>query len=259
MLSYADRLRRAGDDDNQNNHTSITPQLLESGTAQNPYSNYQFAFPVNLSLFTLNQPSLAEDQHIISLLLCDLYNILAIAANSQVAPLSHSIYEYIVSQHDQLLSYLTDQDYIHTNISTPVSGPTSFDANDLCITSLRLSIFILTSSLFSSHDEEGAHQTQNLANLASRLRVLLSSTVSGMHIDTNWMPFLGALMWCHAIGLRFAGPQLDRTWFMMHFLRVAQLTALESWEETSRSIEVIVCTLEQIGRVRVGLRGRKIK
>jgi hypothetical protein len=41
---------------------------------------------------------------------------------------------------------------------------------------------------------------------------------------------------------------------MMHFLRVAQLSALESWEETSRSIEVIVCTLERIGRVSVGLR-----
>jgi hypothetical protein len=254
VLSYADRLRRAGDDDSHSNHTSITPQLLGSGTAQYPYSDYQFAFPINLSLFTLNQPSLAKDQHIIYLLLCDLHNILAIAANRQIAPLSHSVYEYVVFQYDQLLPYITDQDHIHTDISTLVPGPTSLDANDLCIAPLRLSIFILTSFLFSSHDEEGAHQTQNLANLVSRLRALLSSTVSGIHINTNWAPFLGALVWCHAIGLRFAGPQFDRTWFMMHFLRVAQLSALESWEETSRSIEVIVCTLERIGRVSVGLR-----
>ena len=249
VLSYADRLRRVGGTDNFNNHSSRTLLVEQDGDLQSKLADNEFHFPVNISLFTLRQPNLSDGDQLVHCLLCDLHYTLSIAVRSQKTPPSSLRYYYIVSIHEQLFPYIIGQDRTSTDTSTLVPGPTSLEVNDSRITPLRLAIFILTSWVLFSSGDQLESQSLGLANLASRLRVLLSSTVSGLHINANWMPYPGALMWCHAIGVRFAGLQCDRTWFMMHFLRLAQLSTLESWEEASKSIHAIVSGLEQIMRV----------
>jgi hypothetical protein len=211
-----------------------------------PNSEYQFASPVDLSLFTLSQPSLA-DRHSISDLLCDLYHILSIATSSQATALSRPTYEYVVSRHNQLISYISNHGHPNTSQFLPISSSTV--ANDPHLTALRLCTLILTSYLLSSHYKTKEDQTKNLTNLVSQLRALLNSSASELHNRVGWLPFPGALVWCHAIGLRFAGSRRDRTWFLMEFLRVAHLCILETWEKTSKSMEVIVCGLVRIERV----------
>ena len=238
ILSYVDCLRRAGDNDHLN-HTSSGPRPHEQNTRSYPYYNDQFATPLDFSLFTFGQPSLGEDHHLTYVLLSDLYDIVSIAASYQTSPLKHSTYDYLISKHEQLLPYISNQDLTKTDHFISNLGTTTLDA----VAPLRLSTFILTSCLLSSHDE---YLPQRPVKLVSQLRSLLSS-----RNHTNWTPFQGALVWCLAIGLRFADPRRDRTWFLMQFLRVTHLCVLETWDETSRSLELLVYGLERIGPVMV--------
>jgi len=234
LISYADRLRRAGDND----RTSSNPRPHKQGTRSYTYSNYQFALPLDSLLFTFGQPSLAEKHYPIYVLLSDLYHILSIAADRRITSLNPTVYDYIISEHRKPLPYVSNQDPIKTDhISNPDTATLDI------VAPLRLSTFILTSYLLSGHDE---YQTQSTAQLVSHLRSLLNS-----RNHTNWVPFQGALVWCLAIGLRFANPQRDRTWFLMQFMRVSHRCVLEMWYETSRSLEVLVPSLERIRRASV--------
>ncbi|TAQ87783.1 hypothetical protein B7494_g3881 [Chlorociboria aeruginascens] len=223
ILSYADRLRRAANNDNTYNHTSSSFILIDS----HPHPDYQFIFPFDFALFTLGQAGLNENYNLDYTVLSNLYHILSMATSSQVSPPNRSTYEYLLSQHERLRSHITDQDTI--------------SANNPRIAPVCLSTFILTSSLLAPHN--------NLPALASQLRTLLGSTTNGPHKYAHWTPFLGALIWCHAIGLRFADARRDRTWFLMQFLRAAQLGMLERWEETGRSTSAVVGGLERIGEL----------
>lgn len=189
-----------------------------------------------------------EEHHFIHILLCDLYHILFIAACRQTAPLHHSTYEYVTSRHKELLSHVLDQEPANTLHPAHESSTTSNDTNDQRIAPLRLSVLILTSWILSSSEKQDKDQAQNLTGLTARLRALLDSSNSGLHHQIKWLPFPGALMWCHAIGLRFGDQRYDRMWFLMQFLRVSHLGVLETWEETSRSLEMIVRSLERTGR-----------
>jgi hypothetical protein len=235
LLSHADRLRRAGGDAKQVDRPF--PGSQPHGLDLHPplYPNYQFAFPIDLSLFTLDKSRVAEDEYV-QVLLCDLYYLLALAAERQ-APLSHITYEYILCLHRQLLPYIPDS--IDINNSTPPPASTSSHADIQSREPLRLSVFILTSCLLSDPSES---QSRNLAALATQLRSVLGLT----HNLTTWTPFPGALVWCYAIGLRFADPQRDRTWFLMQFLRTSHACTMKTWEETSKSIEVVTYGLERI-------------
>ena len=253
MLSYTDRLRRARDDENSHhNHISGSIQSLIQNADPQLDPDSQFADPIDFSVFTFGQRSIAEDDRLVQALLCDLYHILSIAASHQMALPSRLTYERVISLHQSLLSHILDQDTPSNGHPIPTPRHISSDATRSnnhyqLIAPLQLSTFILTSYLLFSSRNGEAPQTQSLARLASRLRALLDSRRRD-HISSCWLPFPGALAWCHAIGLRFADPQRDRTWFLMQFLRVTHLSVLETWEETSRSIEMVVYGLERVGR-----------
>lgn len=231
------------DSEGGHNQTSLGLYTSQHHTNQQLYPEYQMALPADFSLFIFGHPSLPEGNHVVYTLLCDLYHILSIAATSHIAPLTSSTYEYILSQHRHLLFYISDQDAANTDDSISIFSSPPGNADDLHIAPLRLSVFILTSCLLCRRDEKEEGQAQNLARLAARLRALLTA---GSRDDAIWMPFLGALIWCRAIGLRFADRH-DRTWFVMQFLCSAQNGVLKMWEETSRCMDIIVCSLERIG------------
>lgn len=237
LLSCVDCLRRAGNNDHLADASMADPHFYEQEARTHSYFKYQFALPLHSSLFTFGQPCLAEDNHPIYALLSELYDTLSISVRRQSLPTSRSIYNRLVSRHEELLPHISYQDHPKTNhlISNPAA--TIPDT----IAPLRLSIFILLSCLLSANEK---HQTQSSVKLASQLRIMLSS-----RNHTNWEPFQGALIWCLAIGLRFADARPDRTWFMMQFLRVTHRCVLSTWDEASRSLEVVVYGLERVGRV----------
>jgi hypothetical protein len=242
LLFHADRLRRAGGDAKQFDRSFPGPYLYGPDLHPPLCSNDRFTFPADLSLFTLSQKCLAEDQYI-QVLLCDLYHLLALATDWQTS-LDHSTYEYILCLQKQLLPYVPEQCFLDLNSSTsPPAFASSNKDNKFC-EPLRLSIFILTSCLLSDPSES---QSRNLAALATQLRFVLGLA----HNHTTWFPFPGALVWCYAIGLRFADPQRDRTWFLMQFLRTSHACAMKSWEETSKSMEVVTYGLERIRHITV--------
>lgn len=223
LLSYADRIRRAGNLDNR--------QVRQ-------YSNFQVSFPLDLSMFNLGQSSWIEDHLLIYSPLNDLYRIFSMVSGGQNLSLNRSDYDFLTSQHQSLAQYIPSEHLADKENFISSLGPESHDA----ITALRLSTMILTSSVLSDNEIMVA----KLAGLASQLRSLLSA-----NNYPNWNPLQGMLVWCLAIGLRFADPQRDRTWFLMQFLRVTHLCVLEAWDVTSRSLEVLVGGLERIGRVSI--------
>jgi len=236
MLSHADHLRRMNIHPDQialHDANTERTRSLPGGTR----------LPGNYWPFTFGSPTLAESYDANYVLLCDLRHILGIAESSKI-PISRSAHDYIISQHAKLLSHIEDP-------LGSALGPPSLVVNESRNAPIRLSIFMLTECLLNGNGMECEEQASRLSFLVSRLRDLLRASDSKLHISAEWTPFRGALMWCHAIGLRFAGTQSDRTWFMMHFLRVAQHSALERWTETSTSMEMIVGGLEWIGSVSV--------
>ena len=235
LLSCVDCLRRAGNNGHLAHASTADPHKQDA--RMHSYFKYQFALPLQSSLFTFGQPCHAGDHHLIYTLLGDLYDTLSIATICQSSSISRSIYDRLISRQEELLPHISCQDY--NKKGHPISNycTTILDT----IAPLRFSIFILISCLLFGND---IYQTQSPVKLASQLRVLLSSPN-----HTSWEPFQGALVWCLAIGLRFADARLDRTWFMMQFLRVAHRCVLNAWDETSKSLEVVVYGLERIGRV----------
>jgi hypothetical protein len=248
MLLYTDRLRQTASNEYDRDYLSHKHHSSQESSYLNPYPNYQFALPVDFSLFTFNHPSVDGDDHLIYVLLSNLYSIVSIAASCGISPIGRSNYEYLLSQHDELRHSIRHQGETHNTRVFPTSNLFSFNDDNIFIMSVRLSTFILTSYLLSSSEEE-EKPTQETARLATRLRTLLSSSTGQTYSHTDWMPFPGASVWCYAIGIRFADPQRDRTWFLMQFLRVAHMGVLETWDETSRSLEAITCGLERIRRV----------
>lgn len=250
MLSYADRLRRTGDHDNRYIHASRGSHISEPDMEPQRYHDYQFAFPFDLSLFTLGQPILNDAHHLLYDPLQELYRILSISTSFQPGSLSGSTYDYVVSLHNRLFPYLPNQELALTNSPVPDLGHTLADANDWRIAPARLSTFILTSYLLCNNAEK-EEDSRALTKLASSLRTLLGSAVDVSRNHADWIPFPGALLWCHAIGVQFAHPGHDRTWFLMQFLRVSHPSILEAWEATSRSrSDCIQSGTDRLGRNR---------
>jgi len=237
LLSRADRLRRTSSNARPPYGSFSNSQSDEPDSDLRLRANYQFALPVDLTLFTLNHTSMNKDQYI-HVLLCDLYLLLAPNVDWH-NPLYPPTYEYVVGLHNQLLPYILDQDLSSMHSSTSAPTYTSSGIDNQFYGPLRQSLFILTSCLLTNPCEG---EPQSLSSLVSKLRSMLSL----VHNHIAWTPFPGALVWCYAIGLRFADPQLDQKWFLMQFLRVSHSCTMKKWEETAKSMEVVTYGLERI-------------
>lgn len=193
-----------------------------------------------LSVFTLGQQSLPTDYGIVFTLLEDLYDIILISAGvNKTSRTKEEIHRYVASKHRAMFPYFESRSNAEASAEIHPSTP----AEDYRIAPLRLLILILCSCL--QYGFKPGHDSV-LANLASQLRQLLES--SGMLADyhAQWMPFVGALVWCYAIGVRFAEGKRDRTWFLMQFLRTSQSYILDATEVTSSSISMVLDGLEGI-------------
>jgi hypothetical protein len=196
-------------------------------------SSTQFLFPVDFVLFTFGDRCPSEDNTQIHSLLVDFYSILSIAEASRDPLVAATTHDYMAYQRQ--LSYqhifLDDIQGINHRIEeNTMSAP------------IHLCIFLLGSYLLS-----GSHiyEASSLAQIASKIRTHFSSTSIGLAYTTACIPFPGALLWCYAVGVRFAGPE-DKTWFLMQFLRVSHWGFLEKREQACKSLLLVVNALENV-------------
>jgi hypothetical protein len=201
--------------------------------------DFQFSCPVDFALFTLGHKRSSWEISPIYSLMMELHNVLSIADSSRVTPVSKHSYDYVASRWNHL-----SQDIVayagQEEISNGINENTS-------TAPIRLCIFMLASYLLSSQE---LYQNQSLSQLASQMRALLSVTGIGVDYHTAWIPFPGTLLWCCAIGIRFAGPS-DKTWFLMQFLRISHSWLLERWEETCKNICLVARAVENMQPLRV--------
>lgn len=208
-------------------------KTVEPPRLENPFDT-QFSFPVDFALFTFGHHCPFENNSLIYSLLGDLYIVLSIAGSSDEAPVPLATYAYIVYQRERACSPISF-DAAQDNINQG-------DKGNIMAVPICHSIFLLTSHLLSGVED---YEVGSLAQIASNIRKLLSETRIGVEYSIAWIPFPGALLWCYAIGVRFAGPK-DKTWFLMQFLRVSHLGVLEKWDEACKSIFLISKALGNI-------------
>ncbi|KAH8653521.1 hypothetical protein BX600DRAFT_515788 [Xylariales sp. PMI_506] len=234
LLDQSNRLRQMGD------HVSGRTKESE---ASHPHLFNLSVPPQDFSVFTLDLEHGLNDQGVVCGLLKDLYQVVSIAIQLSTSPAaSQTVYDYVVSVYNRVLQSLDDppskggvsvSDYELTEEHSPIVAP------------LRLTVLMLCSCLL--YGEYGAGET--LARLANRLRGLFESRRTMLEFHTQWSPFVGGLLWCQAIGVRFAVGKRDRTWFLMQFLRISQSYILDDCPNISESIAMVLDGLENITKL----------
>jgi hypothetical protein len=201
--------------------------------------DFQFCFPVDTAIFTLTRETNSSDWWNSSTPLWDMYNLLSIASSSDTL-VSQSTYEYIMSQ----------RVHIRDDIC-------SDDVREGIIQGVLLCVSMLSSHLLSRSDSV---QNQPVSQLAFQLRVLF--VMNGIEALGGAKPphIPGALVWCYAIGARFAD-QDEKPWFFMHFLRTCHSCYLENWEQARLNIGLVTSALISIQPLQVAsaqVDGKKI-
>jgi hypothetical protein len=172
--------------------------------------------------------------------LTDLYHLVRISSYTSLSTLSAPL-------HDFLTTKLTDLESHFKQYIQECQGTLSLDIAviqlEACITALNLASYILVRHMLLSPDPEST-------TLVRGLKTYLKAHGSDSSTTPTWESCLGGLLWAYAIGVRFSGENLDRSWFTLQMCRVGHPWALEDWHIVNTSICMVVDGLEHVERFR---------
>lgn len=204
--------------------------------------DYRISIPVDLHIFTLGNDCSSQMDTLLYILVGDLYYMLWIADQSSKGPVAQTTYDYVSAQWNDLYQNLRSDD----NFSPFLLS----HSEDIRIAPMRLSIFIYATYLLDSKLSQSPTQNIPIASLVSQLKKLLAKTGYGIEAHSLWMPFPGALLCCHAVGMRFAETE-EKMWFTMQFMKLAHPWLIERWEDSFKTVGLVLSTVRNIKPLRV--------
>ena len=200
--------------------------------------NFALFLPLDLNILTFGLDCSSQENALARTLAGDLYYMLWIADNSSEGTIAQSNYDYVFAQWIELHHKLVIND---TNSEIPEQ------VEDVRALPLRLSTLILASYLLGPE----ICQDLRISDLTSRLQQVLKTTGFGLEAHLAWAPFPGALICCHAVGMRLS-EKGSRVWFTMQFMKLSHPWLIERWEDAFKTVASVSKAVRNIRPVRVG-------